>query len=150
MLNSDVAFGNRRVTFRMGRLKSERYSDGHFNAIGRSKTKRQQRTCGVDMLKGLIAGVGITVGGALVGGYILLLSGLIPANADATPGWIETWIAGTSLDATLNREAPKGPNPIAVTDTNLINGIDLYAQHCAICHGTENGVASESPVAKGL
>src|SRR5271167_1621579 len=102
------------------------------------------------MLRGLIAGVAITAAGALVSGYIILLSGLIPANADATPGWIETWIAGTSLNATLDREAPKGPNPVATTDKNLIDGIDLYAQHCAICHGTETGIASESPVAKGL
>ena len=102
------------------------------------------------MLRGLIAGVAIIAAGALVSGYIILLSGLIPANADATPGWIETWIAGTSLNATLDREAPKGPNPVATTDKNLIDGIDLYAQHCAICHGTETGIASELPVAKGL
>ena len=105
--------------------------------------------CGVKILKGLIAGVAVTAAFALVGGYVLLQSGLIPANADATPGRIETWIAGTSLNATLNREAPKGPNPIAMTDTNLVDGINLYAQHCAICHGTENGTASTSPVAKG-
>ena len=102
------------------------------------------------MLKGLIAGVAITAVAVLAGAYILLVSGFIPANADATPGWMETWIAGTSLDATLNREAPKGPNPIAPTDTNLIDGINLYAQHCAICHGTADGTASASAVAKGL
>jgi thiosulfate dehydrogenase len=102
------------------------------------------------MLKSLIAGVAATAAAALVGGYVLLQSGLIPANADATPGPMETWIAGTSLGATLDREAPKGPNPIAMTDTNLIDGINLYAQHCAICHGTANGIALASPVAKGL
>jgi 2-phosphosulfolactate phosphatase len=32
-------------------------------------------------------------------------NGIIPANADATPGWLETWAAGTSLDATLSRKA---------------------------------------------
>ena len=102
------------------------------------------------MLKGIIAGIAVTIAAALVGGYILIQSGFIPANADATPGPIETWIARTSLDATLNREAPKDPNPIAMTDKNLIDGINLYAQHCAICHGTKNGSASASPVAKGL
>jgi mono/diheme cytochrome c family protein len=59
-------------------------------------------------------------------------------------------MARTSLDATLNREAPKDPNPMTMTDTNLIDAINLYAQHCAICHGTANGIASASPVAKGL
>src|SRR5690349_11485318 len=83
-------------------------------------------------------------------GYLVLRSGLIPANADAQPGRLESWAAGTSLDATLDRAAPKGPNPVALTDANLVAGINLYAEHCAICHGTAKGDASASPVAKGL
>src|SRR5450756_2887047 len=81
---------------------------------------------GVKMLKGAIAVIVLTIAAALVGGYLILQSGLIPANADAAPGPVETWMARTSLDATLNREAPKGPNPIAMTDTNLsLRSIDL-------------------------
>jgi thiosulfate dehydrogenase len=76
-------------------------------------------------------------------------SGLIPANADASPGWLETWAAETSLDATLHREA-QGSNPVAMTDDNLIAGVKLYGQYCAICHGTAKGDAAASPVAKGL
>jgi thiosulfate dehydrogenase len=102
------------------------------------------------MLKSFFAGVAATVAVALVGGYLLLRSGLIPANADATPGPLETWVAKTSLDATLTSEAPKSANPVSPTDENLITGIDLYAQHCAICHGTAKGDASISPIAKGL
>jgi len=102
------------------------------------------------MLKGFIAGAVLTIAAAIVSGYIVIQSGLIPANADATPGPLETWIASTSLDALLSREAPKGPNPIAITDANLIDGINLFAQHCAICHGTAKGNESASPVAKGL
>ena len=102
------------------------------------------------MLKAFIAGIVVTIAGAVAIGYLLLQSGRIPANADATPGPIESWIANTSLDATLTREAPKGPNPIATTDENLIDGINLYGQHCAICHGTAKGSESASPVAKGL
>ena len=102
------------------------------------------------MLKAVIAAIALTITATLVGGYLIVQSGLIPANADATPGPVETWMARTSLDATLNREAPKDPNPMTMTDTNLIDAINLYAQHCAICHGTANGIASASPVAKGL
>jgi mono/diheme cytochrome c family protein len=43
-----------------------------------------------------------------------------------------------------------GANPVALTDDNLIAGIELYARHCAVCHGTTQGNASASPVAKGL
>jgi len=102
------------------------------------------------MLKAVIAAIALTITAALVGGYLIVQSGLVPANADATPGPVETWMARTSLDATLIREAPKDPNPMTMTDTNLIDAINLYAQHCAICHGTAIGIASASPVAKGL
>ena len=74
--------------------------------------------------------------------------GRIPANADATPGGLETWIAATSLDATLGRDAATGQNPVEPTEQNLINGVHLFAQNCAVCHGSAKGAAS--PIAKGL
>jgi thiosulfate dehydrogenase len=102
------------------------------------------------MFRGLLIGVLATIVLALGGGYLVLSSGLIPANADAKPGPLEIWAAGTSLRATLARDAPAGPNPVAPTDENLIAGIQLYGEHCAICHGTAKGDATASPVAKGL
>jgi mono/diheme cytochrome c family protein len=96
-----------------------------------------------------VLGVVATIIVILGAGYLILRNGLIPANADAKPGGLETWVAGVSLDATLARDAPKGPNPVALTDANLVAGINLYGQHCAICHGTAKGDASASPVAKG-
>ncbi len=102
------------------------------------------------MFKAFVFGVLITCAAAVLGGYLALRSGLIPANADSSPGALETWVAGTSLDATLQREAPKGPNPVALTDANLIAGIKLYGQHCAFCHGDAAGEDSATSVAKGL
>lgn len=102
------------------------------------------------MLKGFIFGAIATIAVALIGGYVVVREGLVPANADATPSSLETWVAGTSLRATLDHEAPKGSNPIAMTDENLVAAVDLFGQHCAICHGTARGNASASPVAKGL
>lgn len=102
------------------------------------------------MFKGVGFGVALTLVVAAVGGYALVQSGLIPANADAAPSAMETWMARTSLDATLRREAPKEPNPVALTDQNLLEGVRLFAQNCAVCHGSEKGAASPSPIAKGL
>ena len=101
------------------------------------------------MFRGFVLGVVVTVVVAAAVAYFVLRSGLIPANADAKPGRLEAWAAGTSLDATLEREAPTGPNPVPLNDANLLAGIQLYGQHCAICHGTAKGEASASPVAKG-
>lgn len=102
------------------------------------------------MLRGFILGILATIAAALVCGYLGLRNGLVPANADARPGQLETWAAQTSLAATLLREAPKGANPVALSDANLVAGIGLYRLHCAICHGTAKGGASASPVARGL
>ena len=100
-------------------------------------------------MRGFIVGVAVAIVVAVLGAYLVLQSGLIAANADAKPGGLELWAANTSLGATLRRDAPKGPNPVALTDANLKEGVTLYAQHCAICHGTAAGEASASPVAKG-
>ena len=100
-------------------------------------------------MRGFIFGILFTIVVIVVGSYIVLRNGVIPANADSKPGWFETWVAGTSLDANLDHEAPKRANPVPLTDANLIAGIELYRDHCAICHGTAKGEASASPIAKG-
>jgi mono/diheme cytochrome c family protein len=102
------------------------------------------------MLKGLILGVALALAVAIIGVYCLLKSGLIPANADAEPGSLETWMARTSLAATLNSDAPKDQNPVPLNDQNLLDGIALFARNCAVCHGSAKGDASPSPIAKGL
>jgi len=102
------------------------------------------------MLRGILVGIVATILVGLLCADFVVRGGVIPANADAKPFWLEHWAARTSLNATWDREAPKVANPVALTDRNLLAAIDLYGQHCAICHGTAKGDASASPVAKGL
>ena len=102
------------------------------------------------MVRGFIAGIIVSILVALICAYVALQSGLVPANADAKPGGLEIWAASTSLNATLRDQAPKQTNPVVLSDANLIAGINLYSQHCAICHGTSVGEASASAVARGL
>ena len=102
------------------------------------------------MMKGVVAGIALTLVAGLVGAYALVQSGLIPANADATPGALETWMARTSLQATLRREAPTRANPVALNDQNLLDGVRLFARNCAVCHGSAQGTPAASPIAKGL
>jgi thiosulfate dehydrogenase len=102
------------------------------------------------MFKGILLGAALMIVLALIGTFALVQSGLIPANADIKPSWLETWMASTSLDATLHRYAPKEQNPVALTEHNLLEGEHLFAKNCAVCHGAAKGNSSPSPIAKGL
>jgi mono/diheme cytochrome c family protein len=101
------------------------------------------------MFKGFVTGVVVTIVAAAAAAYFVLVTGTIPAGADSGPLPLEKWAASTSLEASITKQAPKGPNPVPLTDDNLIDGIHLFGKHCAICHGTARGKDSASPVAKG-
>lgn len=101
------------------------------------------------MIKAFFIGVIVTILAAAACIYVILAKGVIPASADSGPLPLEMWAARMSLHATLAKEAPTTPNPVPLTDANVIAGIQLYGQHCAICHGTAIGDASASPLAKG-
>lgn len=107
---------------------------------------RAEEAC---LLKGVVLGIVLTLVAAALIGYIGITQGLlIPANADAAPGKLETWAAQRSLHATLRREVSPSPNPLPPTDRNLIAGIKLYGENCSVCHGVADGKAST--IARGL
>lgn len=99
-------------------------------------------------MKPFLVGVFVTLAALFVGAYAFLSLGWMPANADGKPPGLEKWMARKSLNATIQREAPKGPVPVALTDENLAAGLKLYAANCAVCHGASDGEASN--IAKGL
>lgn len=100
------------------------------------------------MIKGIFFGaVGVVVAG-LIGFYAIVSLGFMPANADATPPKLEKWVARKALHAAIDRLAPKGDNPLTLTDENMVAGIKLYAADCAVCHGASDGKASH--IAAGL
>ena len=100
------------------------------------------------MIKGIVIGaVGALLAG-LSAFYLAATTGRIPANADAKPPALEKWIAKKALHAAVDRQAPNGPNPVALTDENLLAGIKLYAVDCAVCHGAADG--NPSRIARGL
>jgi thiosulfate dehydrogenase len=101
------------------------------------------------MFKGFILGIVATIVVGAGCAYAVLATGSVPAAADGQALPLEHWAARTSLRATLENEAPKGPDPVALTDENLIAGIGLYRTHCVICHGGPEGDKSPSPIAKG-
>ncbi len=100
------------------------------------------------MARGIVIGVVATLVAIALLAYVGIEAGLMPANADAKPSKIERWAARVSLHATLQREAPKIDNPVALDDANLFAGIKLYGQNCAVCHGGASGKPSK--IAQGL
>lgn len=101
------------------------------------------------MFKAFVAGIVFTIVIAAICTYAVLRLGFIPAAANGKPIILERWAARTSLHATLMQQAPSGPNPMVLTNDNLVEGIRLYDQHCAVCHGTSAGNASKTSLARG-
>lgn len=97
---------------------------------------------------GILSGVVLTLLVAAIGGYIFIVNGLMPANADAKPAGLERWAARKSLNVTIGREMVRTPNPVALTDANLADGIKLYGANCSVCHG--NASAKPTNIAKGF
>ena len=95
----------------------------------------------------LAGGATLALLGAL-GAYGVVTGGFVPVNADTSPGPIETFMAKHALHAAINRLAPRAADPVAPTAHNLLAGLTLYKQGCAVCHGLADGQASM--VAKGL
>ncbi|CAN0190363.1 unnamed protein product, partial [Phaeothamnion confervicola] len=90
-------------------------------------------------IRGILAGaVGtlLLLGGGAWGAAKM---GLIPANADTSPGSLERRFAHTALDAWLDKNTPAQENPVALNDANLLEGMKIYKSNCMGCHGDKNG-----------
>src|SRR5258708_26139417 len=80
---------------------------------------------------------------ALVGlGYSAVETGIVRATADGKPAALESWVANTALHAAIEREVQRLSNPIQLSEENLITGVHLYAENCAICHGASDAKPS--------
>jgi|SRR6516162_7286494 hypothetical protein len=82
----------------------------------------------VSFLGGIIFTLVVLVGV----GYFAVKAVIVPANADSKPAALESWVAKTALDAALQRDTKELRNPIQPSDENLITGMRLYAENCAI------------------
>jgi thiosulfate dehydrogenase len=84
----------------------------------------------------------------LLGAYLFVTLGFMPANADAKPGKLEHWAAKRSLHVTLARETKTLHGPATSSDSVMTLGVRLYKANCAVCHGAAD--AKRSTVAEGL
>ena len=70
------------------------------------------------MFRGFLLGLVVAIIAAGVMTYLVVRDDVVPVNAGGQPLPLEPWAAATALDAALARAAPKGPNPVSLTDAN--------------------------------
>ena len=82
-----------------------------------------------------------------LGGWLAVQNGWINPRADQPAPPLEKWASRIVIRA-IRHDSQGLTSPIAPTDDNLIAGIKIYGQKCAICHGASD--AKGSDIAKGL
>jgi len=83
-----------------------------------------------------IGGIIFTLLVIAIGGYCFLKFGMFNAAADQTPSRLERRMAGTAVDTSVEKRAADLKNPLEATDANLTEGMHIYVQNCAGCHGS--------------
>ncbi len=95
-----------------------------------------------------IAGIIVTLVVLFVGSYIFVHYGYMDLSADAPYNKVEMFYVRGMLDRWAERYGPKTANPVQATDANMIEGVKLYEQNCAVCHGSPQNPVSE--IGRGL
>ncbi len=98
-------------------------------------------------LAGLVAGLCLAAVLMVVGTYIYFAGGFVPVATSAGPMPFEEKLARTALRATGKKGMPKTV-PMEATETNLLAGVTIYQDHCAVCHGLPG--TTETIIAKGM
>jgi mono/diheme cytochrome c family protein len=98
-------------------------------------------------LRGFVLGVFIGILMVVVGGYLLVRGGGVSMATTATPLPLEKTVATIALRASIGNAGDQ-KNPLPFDDTNMLAGMNVYKEHCVVCHG----VAGKPPTAisKGM
>jgi len=82
-----------------------------------------------------------------VGLYFYLLMGMAPVATSSPALPLEKRLTHMALAARIKKEATNTP-PIPVNDSNLLLGVAVYEEHCAVCHGVPG--KPQTAIAKGM
>ena len=66
--------------------------------------------------------------------YLYVRLGFLSLATTANPLPGEEFLANTALHESVGSAKDK-PDPLPVTDENLLGGVKEYREHCAVCHG---------------
>jgi mono/diheme cytochrome c family protein len=91
----------------------------------------------------------------VLGAGTALTAGLVDFSASKPPGRLEERLSTFALNRSIDRRAPKAPNPLGRSPEAAAAGLALFKVHCVSCHGApgvdpSEGGASLNPPAPGL
>lgn len=86
------------------------------------------------MFKGILIGILVGVLLVLIGTYYYFASGHAPVVTKGPEMPFEHKFAHMALDAYLNKMPHSNP-PVPANDQNFLEGVRVYKEHCAVCHG---------------
>ena len=86
-------------------------------------------------MRGFIIGVVFTILILVVGCYLFVHGGGVSLATAAAPLPLERSLARMALHASIGNAADE-KDPLPFDDANMVSGVELYKEHCAVCHGT--------------
>ena len=98
------------------------------------------------LLRRLVVAVLVLVGIVALAGAAAFVSGGISTRQ--APGSIELALAPKLRSLAIPREARERKNPAADTAAVVSDGMEHFADHCAVCHGNDGG--GDTEMGRGL
>ncbi len=95
-------------------------------------------------IAGVLAGLFILTP---LGAFVYVKLGLLSLETTAKPFPLEETLAHTALHADIG-SARNVPDPLPVSDENLLAGAKAYREQCAVCHGLPG--QDKTPIAAGM
>ena len=99
------------------------------------------------MLKGLIAGIFLTLLVIAGGVYLYFSLGRAPIATTAPPMPLESKLAKLGLHAYLDK-LPHPEPQVPADEANLLHGAKIYKENCGVCHGFPG--EEKSAIARGM
>lgn len=99
------------------------------------------------MLKAFAMGIAVGVLLVLGGIWFYFTSGRAPVAVTDSPLPFERRLAHGAMHAHVGRQ-PHATPAVPADEPNLLSGVEVYRQNCAVCHGLPG--AAETAIAKGM
>jgi len=90
----------------------------------------------------------VAASAAAVGVAYWYVQGHTPFSARAEPSPLESAVALRLRHLSIPEDQRARKNPLPATAENLHEGLEHFADHCAVCHG--NNGAGHTPIGRGL